>query len=288
MRERQHIYVHHIGSLAPGALAQDVPMPTDSDAPFALRGRSIRVKQSDTIARTAITNLATRWRNARGDYAQQELIPVPVDMPFGCAGGCVSPVYPNEVYAANQPIHADVINNSATLTLDVTLYYHGVKLFEDDGPAYPAKCSLLAFDYSLPRLRLPNVTPLILSVGQTLRDVVFTIESDAWYALRAGQVAFLGGVESRTYSLWRNLLVTMYDWQKKAYMSAPVEIEHVFGRMGAIALAGPWNPGLIVPEILLPPYGYLFFDFVRDDAALQDTSDTSLQLVFQGMKVFPK
>ena len=307
-QERPHIYVHHIGTMTPGQAFYDLPLKLDTEAPFALRGRSIRVAVDDTVSQADVASILTRWRNPRGGYASTDLLPVVPDIgPNGGTGGNPGVVYPNEVYPAGANLLTDVLNNDTALDLDITIYYHGAKLFPPggiDAPTYPPRCSLLAYSRTRFNLNDPPVTPTISQLAVTQgppgAQAIFRVGSDGDFAIRSGQAGCnqVNGVQR-----FSNVFLIIQDVNQKPYMSGGgvayanglpagmVDINHLFGN-GNLAtfgqFTGPWNPGLFVPELYVKAYGVLYFQFYRDDSAVAGSEPNDIQVVLTGSKVFPR
>jgi hypothetical protein len=297
MDERFFVYVQHVGVVAAGATVTDVPLQTDADAPFVLRGRSIGLLETSAVTVVAQVNaMYTRYRDSSDKHNSTDLLPVQFEMPNGGSMG-PSPVYPQKPYPAGAVILADVFNSNA-VDVDVTLYYHGVKLYPDGTYplTYPAKCSMLAYSYTLPG---PGRPPLIIQpagAGSFIQDYTLTIQGDADYVFRAGN----GGLRNFTaLAGFRNLFVTMKDHDRKPFSSGPVHINHMFAASQGAGvgstfhpLAGDWTPGLFVPEIWVRKNDMLYFDFLRQDnnlpivGSLPTALPVDLQFVFFGDKVF--
>lgn len=286
--ERFFIYVHHVGVVGAGKQLTDIPLQTQGDAPFILRARSIGLLDTELVSTTAQVNaMYTRYRDASDKHNSTDLLPVQFDMPNGGSRG-PSPVYPQKPYPAGAVILADVLNTNA-VDVDVTLYYHGVKLYPDGTYplTYPAHCSLFSYWYTLPGPGRPPIVIQPTGAGSFIQDYTLTLQGDADYVFRAGN----GGVIDPTIGVgFRNLYVTMKDHDRKPFSSGPVHINHLLSSSQGTAgttvnpLAGAWNPGLFVPEIWVRRNDMLYFDFLRND--LVGLGAVTLQLVFFGAKVF--
>lgn len=301
--ERPFIYVQHVGSLIPQDPILWSPKLLQADAPFILRGRAIRVKQTPTADdQTGTQALLTRWRDSEGLWRSTDLIPVAADMQNNAGqGGNPGIVYPEVPYLPGGSIELEIRNNDplAGRTLDVTVYWIGVKLYPDTGsaPTYPARCSMRPFWYggvcddgSDQQLVVPQ-----LGITDVVRNQIFKVRGDADFACRTGQCgAYTTSPQfpAPPFANPHNLFVIVRDAFGKAFSDDWVDVNVMFGNgsLGTYGnFSGPANPGLFVPELYLPANSMLLFDWMRDDGAFVTAADgpQCIMLILGGAKVYP-
>lgn len=296
--ERWQIYAVHVGNVVPSNAPITVPFQIDNDAPFQLRGRSIGIVQTDdTTSIGAINQLWTRFTDPAEQYRSSDVIPAAVNMPYG---GASSPgtVYPQVPYPPGAIIQTQLYNDGAALpstAVDVTVYYHGVKLFQPGnyGTTYPARCDVKPYAMTLPG---PGRSILIQN-DDFIQNFQLQVPGDFDYVFRGGTMGWStipGHADSGVG--FGNLYVTVKDNQQRAYMNAPVAVAHVFAMPQSEGMAitrspfaGDFTPGLFVPELYVPRNQYLFFDFEREDyTVIAGLHPCNIQIVFNGSKVYAK
>lgn len=300
MIERHHDYILQIASLPSGSSVQSYPLPIDTDAPFLLRARGLRIAPpTATRAQTNVQLMRFRYKNAAGEYLAQIPIQTPADfaLAFGQAGH-YRPVYPQQAYPPGSVIEVDLFNDGPDAT-NVQVIFRGVKLFNDGAipaPTYPAKCRALDFTYQTGKGTAQDPA-LILQTTDALRQQPLNIRSDADFALRAGQAGlWTSSGQGGTYSTngYTELYVRLYDANLKPYSNIPIHIDWLFGNAGGTALPsfiqlGNSAPGLFVPEIYLPKNGVLFYDLFRQDApyvGVTDALPVRISMAWIGSKVY--
>jgi len=295
IQERFQVYVQALGTLASGGYLVDVPKTIDTEAPFALRGISIRIARTDEVETySAVNDLLFNWKNSNNMYTQSDLLPVPVALGcgvggFGGIGGNPGIVYPEVIYPAGSTINID-LTNSGDNDLDITVYFWGTKLFPAggiDAPTYPARCAML--DYRR------QFTALALTPTEVRRNQILKVAADADYVFRAGQCGCNNTTPyfPQAFQQFKNLLVTLSDHNVKPYMDAPVDVNYLWGTSQGTfgqgsAYTGNANPGLHVPEIYVRANDLLYLDFYRQDGAITGANDNDVQIAFQGSKVYLK
>jgi len=301
--ERWQVYVQHVGNITPGQLVHDLPKTVDLEAPFALRGISLRVARTPgppSVDYSDVNSLNVQWKDSNNMYTASDLLPVPVALQVGAAaaggiGGCAGIVYPEVIYPPGATINIDLQNTSATKTLDTTVYFHGVKIFPQGGidtPTYPARCAML--DYRR------QFTALALQPTEERRNQILKVAPDADYVFRAAQC---GAIPSFAYGgraeEFQNLLVKLSDHNVKPFMDDYVDVNYLWGTgdgsgTSGSVYTGNANPGLMVPEIYVRANDLLYLDFQRNDGAfnvvgvLPSATNCDVQIVFQGSKVYLK
>lgn len=293
--ERWQIYKVPLGSIVPGAAPVTVPFQLDNDAPFVLRGRSIAVTETDDTSNIGVINqLWTRYTDPAEQFRSSDVIPAAVNMPYGGASAPGS-IYPQIAYPPGAIIQTEIFNDGAALPddpVEVFMLYHGVKLYQPGnyGQTYPARCDPRTYTMTLPG---PGRA---LTVQRTDRLVDFQLQvpGDFDYVFRAGTLGWSGipGQVDTTVG-FQNLSVSVKDNQQRPYSNAPIPAAHIFAVPQSEALpvtrspfAGDFTPGLFVPELYVKKTEYLFFDFIRADAAVSAAAHAcTLQIVFSGSKV---
>jgi hypothetical protein len=305
MQERFQIYQLTIPELPAGGL-ENVALPLDSDAPFALR-------------RIRSRNIGLNgWRFQRPDKTYQSsflrtdwLVPVSsAALPFPTHG---MPVYPQEVYPANGQIVVDVGNATGQPITNARLIFYGSKLFADRAIApqlYPAKMSPLPFINPRTDADGNNAGPLTVPLAAsatlpaTFRDLQLRIQQDADFAIRymvadpfnfnvEGGAVPLGDMRFPMSNNYSELYVLLKDQNKKAYMNEPVHINDVFGQAAPAnpgagtdnISVGPAFPGLVTPELIVERQHSLYFDVFRYDLV---GFPVDLWFRFHGAKLLPR
>jgi hypothetical protein len=286
--ERHQDYLLIVPSLPVGGLTQ-VPLPLDTDAPFALR-----LVKSRNIGLNG-----WRFQNPKGRYQSNALRTdwiVQVNRfaagPFPSRG---SIIYEEMIYPPGGTINVDIGNATDEPITNAQLLFRGSKLFKDASmasPTYPERMAVLPAVYQV-------IVPQVPVVGQRLTNQL-TILNDADFVYRWGvcdafTVATVGVTPSAAQFQFSNVTVQLYDESRKFYSNAPIHVNDLFG----VGLPTPngtgtnddqvlFTPGLITPEIYLPRRHSLYFDVYRNDASLEGAVPVDLYFRFGGMKVFQR
>ena len=280
-----------LASVAPGQTIE-LQLPLDSDAPFFLRSRAMRVSYDSLRRQTGLNHLLLRWANSVHKFQSQNFVRQSLLGPYFGQLGNPIPVEPEVAYPRQGAIRVDVLNDGASALSNVTLYFRGVKRYAPGSVkayTYPAKFGPLPFVYSKPLVEnLPVVTAGV--------RYVFECKTDADFVMRGGQCGspFSGTPVNEVF-------ITMRDEDEKPYSNAPVHMDVLFGNADAGAIypagtsagvapvgAGPQAPGLFYPEIYVPKNHIMYFDVARNDIAYGGAVPVTLPLLFHGMKVFEK
>ena len=304
--QRHHDYVlgpnqdSRLASVAAGANIQ-LALQLDSDAPFVLRSRAMRVAYSAARLQLGLNHLLMRWSRPDRVYTSQNYVRQSLYAPYFGQIGNPIPVSPEIFYPRQGSINVDIINDGATALTNLTLYFRGVKLFSPGATRtyeYPAKFGILPFVY--PQGRYSDTDGLtlvrnVLVVQGPLRQT-FRVKADADFVLRGGQA----GLPFSTTPV-NEVFITLRDQDEKAYSNDAVHMDVMFGNsdMGALIsptsagpvtpiACGPNSPGLFYPEIYVPKNQLLYFDVTRNDAAYAGATTANIPFSFIGQKVFVK
>jgi hypothetical protein len=267
MIERLQIYQLRTGLIpATSTGILDFQIPTDSDAPFCLRGFGVYFPCGGAI----------QLRFARPDerYVQRT---------FGVAlagpqGGLVSdeaigtewaPVFPNIVFSVQSAILVQLQNISGADIHDCRLVFVGTKLFQEGvvwSRQYPPKYRLLPFSYPIP-LSIPPMStqgPIIAPPA---------LNADADFVWQGGTFSDgLGGAATNDIGF------RVRDDSGKYYMNDFIWAQQLFGfNFGE-------RPGLTYPEIYIPKNERIFFDVQRGDPGGVNAPNSTL--VLKGYKVY--
>ena len=283
-----------LASVAAGQTIEGIKLKLDSDAPFALRSRAVRVF-SDTLGPRAVplNHLLLRWAGPDRNYQSQDFIRQTLLGPYLGQFGNPLPVFPQVVYPKGSEITVDLRNDSIGDTLtNLTLYFRGVKLFAPGAVKsyeYPANIGLLPFAYPIGQYSDTDGLTLVRSVAVTqgpLRQT-FKVKGDADYVIRGGQcdLAFAAG-GNPVYEVF----VTLRDEDEKPYSNDAVHVNILFGNSAGTLRAecGPNSPGLFYPEIYVPKNHLMYLDVTRDDVLFQGAVAADVAMNFTGQKVFQK
>lgn len=300
MIERHHDQILVIPSIPAGGEVRNVPLAIDTDAPFLVRGRGLRVTPPVSRSQVQVRELRFRYTNQAGAYLAQQ--PIQTQQDFGQAfgqGGNYRPVYPQQPYPPGGTILVDVINDSGADVTNLQCIFRGVKLFRDGAlpaPTYPPKCRALDFTYQTGKGTSQDPA-LILATTSQLIQQPFNVRSDADFALRAAQAGLWTYDGSGTYSPigYTELYVQLFDGNLKPYSNVPIHIDYLFGAAQGTGQGtydfelGNSAPGLFVPEIYLPKNSVLFYNLIRNDAAYTGVTDSlpvRISMAWIGSKVY--
>src|ERR1035437_5478956 len=130
--QRHHDYVlgpnqdARLASVAAGQSIAGLALKMDTDAPFVLRSRAMRVKYSDQgegdRVQLGLNHLLARWAGPDRDYRSQNLIRQSLLAPFFGQLGNPIPVYPQVVYPRGSTLWVDIRNDGTEALTNLTLY----------------------------------------------------------------------------------------------------------------------------------------------------------------------
>lgn len=301
-QQRHHDYVlgpnqdPRLASVAAGAEITGLKFRFDTDAPFELRSRAVRMAYTDTLDQNGLQYVSTRWTGPAQDYRQQGLVPETLQLVnFGQVGN-PKPLFRPVRYPANGVLQIDILNSGPAAITNLTFFWRGVKLFPWGAvPAYsyPPGFASLSFAYPIQQLAL---TPTDFRQNQ-----IFQVKADADFVLRAGQATapHLTEVERGT-SIFAECSIVLKDWNGKPYSNDFVPLDILFGSaawpstfpLGATPAfiapfgVGPAAPGLLYPEIYVPRNHQLWYDIQRADTTATASEDVTINLI--GSKVFAR
>jgi hypothetical protein len=294
MIERHHDYALTIPSLPPGGL-NELNIPLDSDAPFALR-----LVRSRNLAAFGgawkIQNYKRQFQSSdfRTDFVYPQVAASPALVPFPSRG---APMFPQMIYPASSQLIVSVSNPNDTPLTNVIMLFRGSKIYRDGAVAsytYPPKFSPLTFIYS-------KVIPQVPLVGSVLGNQI-QIQTDADFVFRAGAFdpfTISAYPETAPAGTVQELYVQMRDQDGKAYSNQPIHVDDLFGQgipttYPAVTFPSThsinddavleWS-GLITPEIYLPSQTSLYFDVFRNDTTA-GMNAVDLHFRFHGSKIF--
>lgn len=283
-----------LASVAAGQRIEGIALNLDSDAPFILRSRALRIKYVETPAarcQNGLQFLSMRYSGPDREYRSQALIPQTIEMAYFGQCGIPMPLQKQILYPPSGVILVDILNTGASALTNLYLYFRGVKLFnwgQVPSFTYPHDCRVLPFCYPQVVTALPVTTPSIGIRG------IFTVKDDADFALRAIQAGRSFGEKTR------EVFITLLDQNQKPFSNGPIHIDILAGALNGISAAfpsgtntvysniaaGPANPGLIYPELYLPKHQILYYDVIRTDASYGGSVAVDYPINFIGAKVF--
>jgi hypothetical protein len=299
-----------LASIAAGQIIQGIPLTLDSDAPFLLRGRAMRIPypvRKDCAKIQPLNNLLMRFTGPNNNYLADSLVRQSLEMAYFGQFGQWSPVFPQILYPPAGTILVDVQNDGLTEIDNLTLYFRGVKLYPvgaRPGYTYPPQFSTLPFVYPIVPVD-PNLNPAgliqALGVTETRLNQIFKVKDDADFVIRSGQAM---GTEEE-HEIFEVFMI-LRDPDNLPYSNDYVHTDVLFGYgqptveypvssggasgdLLSPAGVGPANPGWFYPEIYVPRNQILKYDIKRTDAAYTGCSDVlDLPVVLTGSKVFHK
>lgn len=301
MVERHQDYILVIPSIPAGQAAVNIPLNLDTDAPFMLRQRGLRVTPPvATRSQVQVRECRFRYTNQKGTYLAQQPIQTPQDFAFAFGQmGHYRPVYPQIAYAPGSTISVDLYNDSGVDITNAQVIFRGVKLYHDGAnpnPTYPSPCRALSFDYQTGKGTATD-GPIILDPTSSLYQIPLSIRNDADFVTRGGQAGLWtsdGGGLGYSTDGYTELYVTLMDQNLKPYSNIPIHIDWLFGNAGP-GTASPGNefgnamPGLFFPEIYIPKSQALYFNLFRLDAPYAGVTDNlpvRLSMGWIGSKVY--
>lgn len=280
MIERHQDYILTVPSV-PVSGVQQVPLPLDTDAPFALRlVRSRNIGLSGW--RYTTPSQAYQSNGLRTDWI------VPVQSTQGAFASRGSLAYNEMVYEPGSTILVDIGNTTGAPITNAQLLFRGSKLYKDGSiwvPTYPPKMSIRPAVY---QVLVKNV-----ELSETRLNNQLSIKNDADFVWRAGccdAFTLTADADADAFQ-FTNLYVKIRDEQYKAYSNDWIHANDVFGQGLPTPLIGGvtpddqvlFTPGLMTPEIYIPRKHNLYFDVQRSDVS---GAAVDLYFRFIGMKVF--
>ena len=307
--ERHYDYVlgpnqdKRLASVAAGA-SFELSLYLDTDAPFALRSRAMRVSYDANRYQAYLNSLLLRWAGPDRQFFSQDFVRQSLLGPYFGQLGNPLPVYPQVVYPRGAEVRVGILNDGAHALTNLTLYFRGVKLFAPGAVrsySYPANVGLLPYIY--PQGLHSNIdgTTLVRNVAVTQAPLrqTFACKPDADFVLRAGQA----GLPFSTTPV-NEVFARLMDEDEKPYSNDAVHIDVLFGNSafgptyfpfgasGSVPVTpvgtGPNSPGLFYPEIYVPKNHLMYMDVSRADAAYAGAVAVDLPVQFIGQKVFQK
>lgn len=301
--ERHQTYVmgpnqdSRLTSVAAGATIEGVQLKLDSDAPFVLRRRAMRVSYDASRRQTGLNHLLLRWADADSNFTSQDFIRQSLLAPYFGQLGNPIPVYKQVTYPRNGFIRCDIRNDSASALSNVTMYWQGVKLFAPGAvkaATYPARFGLLPFNYPqiINSLAVTQTTPLrqtfVNSLGKPISDADFVMRS------------FQAGLPFSTTPVYE-VFIKFLDEDEKPYSNDAVHVDVFGGNSGMPATypcgtnagvapigCGPASPGLFYPEIYVPKNHIMYYELTRADVAYAGAVAVNFRIALGGVKVFNK
>src|ERR1017187_6575519 len=310
--QRHHDYVlgpnqdTRLASVAAGQTITGIVLPLDSDAPFVLRSRAMRVQytadeRAGSRVQSGLNHLLLRWAGPDRDYRSEVLIRQSLLAPYFGQLGNPIPVYPQVVYPRHGQIAVDITNDGTAALTNLTLYWRGIKLFAPGAVksyTYPDTFGVLPFTYPQGVYSDTDGFTLVRNIQVTqgpLRQI-FRVKGDADFVIRGGQAG-------RPFSATpvNEVFITMRDEDEKPYSNDAVHMDILFGNshmstlypagtsFGVAAVgAGPNSPGLFFPEIYVPKNHLFYSDVSRADVSFGGAVAVNLPVNFIGQKVFQK
>jgi hypothetical protein len=220
-------------------------------------------------------------------------------MAYGGQSAAWKPVYPQIFYPAASTMTIDVLNAGAATLTNLTLYFRGVKLFLwgiNPSYTYPPKCAMLDFKYPIAAPSTVNPYGSVQNLGVTDQRLLQTWQNqpDSGFVVRALQA----GPSYAPFGL--EVFITLRDENRKAFSNAPVHFEllcgpsggnYQTGAAGSIGAIGTGNsaPGILYPEIYVPPMHLLYYDIERDDGSFGGTATIpNFPITLIGSKVYQR
>lgn len=292
-----------LASVAAGQTITGIALKLDTDAPFVLRSRAMRIQYNasrqqtgNAAAGTGLNHLLMRWAGPDRDYRAQSLVRQSLYGPYFGQIGNPIPVHPQVTYPSGGTIWVDVANDGSDVLTNLTMYFRGVKLFSPGAVksyTYPAVFGLLPYVWPQGRYSDTDGLTLVRSIQVTqgpLRQT-FRAKGDADCVIRGGQAGLSFG-DNVPFEIF----ITLRDEDEKSYSNDAVHLDVMFGNSdfggvyGGIApiAGGPNSPGLFYPEIYVPQNHLMYCDITRADAYVAGATAVDLPLQFIGQKVFQK
>lgn len=303
MIERHFDYILVIPSIPAGESRLSIPLEIQTDAPFRLCGRGLRVTPPvSTRSQAQVREVRFRYTNEVGNFLAQQPIQSMADFNFAYGqSGVFKPVWPQRTYPPGATISVDVINDSATAITNLQVMFRGKKLYRDGAlpnPTYPPNGRGRDFTYQCGK-GTPTDAAIVMDVTSAIRQIPLSILADADFVLRAGQLGlstYDGGGGLYSTIGYTELYVQLFDSDLRPYSNIPIHVDSLFGSAEGTGMTGSLDtslgnaaPGLLVPEIYLPKNSVLFFNLIRNDAAYTGVADAlpvKLNIAWVGQKVY--
>ena len=284
-----------LASVAAGQTITGIALQLDADAPFVLRSRAMRQSYSAALTQNGLQFLRTRWAGPTVDYRSQDFLLASLEMAnFGQVGN-PKPISPEVTYPANGILTVDIQNTGASAITNLTMVWRGVKLFPAGVvPAYeyPARFAGLSFCYP--------ISIAALGVSEIRNNQLFTVKQDADFVIRGAQAT--APRQSEGPRSLGELFFRLLDHNKKPYSNDYVPFDIFFGAgswpatipMGVTPSfrspfgTGPFQPGLVYPEIYIPANHQFWYDVKRSDGAVGTNQNEDVYINLIGQKVFPR
>ena len=298
-----------LSAIAPGQIITGIPLKFDTDAPFLLRGRAMRVPYpavKGCAKSQPLQNLLMRFTGPNNNYLAEDFVRQSLEMSYFGQFGQWRPVSPQILYPAGGTLMVDLYNDGASEIDNLTLYFRGVKLYSPGSRpnyTYPPQFAAIPYVYPIAPVTIANPynpAGLILSLGvtETRQNQIFTVLDDGDFVIRSGQA---GGtsIEAKYFEV----SMILRDPDNLAYSNDFVHVDTLFGYGNAsvkypVGLsgstihplgAGPANPGWFYPEIYVPRNAILKYDIQRTDAAYTGCSaQVDFPVMLMGSKVFQR
>ena len=307
--QRHHDYV--LGPNQDGRLASvaasaslELQLALDSDAPFILRSRAMRVQYDSSRYQTGLNHLLLKWAGPDRNYRSQDFVRQSLLGPYFGQLGNPIPIWPNVEYPRQSVIRVLLRNDGAAALTNLTLYFRGVKLFAPGAvksPTYPPKFGTLPFYYPQTIATLPVTCGTFTGatsppVRQALLSKLAKPLADADFVLRAGQA----GLPFSTTPV-NEVFIKFLDEDEKPYSNDAVHVDVMFGNGGMPATypagtsagvapicCGPAASGLFYPEIYVPKNHSMYYELSRNDSSFAGAVAVAFPVDLMGMKVFDK
>lgn len=287
-----------LASVAAGATLESINLQMDTDAPFVLRQRAVRIAYSvaNPPTQNGLQFLKMKYAGPLGDFKQQHEVLVSAEMAyFGLVGG-FRPEFPNVQYPAGGVLTVQLANIGTAPLTNVYLLFRGVKLYPPGTvPAfkYPANFKGLG-NFSYPQ------AVSTLGVSETRTNQIFTVKPDADFVLRGGQATAPFNISgTRQFS---EVFFQLQDWNNKPYSNDYIPLDAMFGAGGFPASfpvgsaptdvtpfqLGPGKMGIFYPEIYVPANHQLIYALKRSDGSGGSNQSESFTINLIGQKVYPQ
>lgn len=287
-----------LASVAAGATLESINLALDTDAPFVLRQRAVRIAYvvANPPTQQGLQFLKMKYTGPMNDFKQQKEVNVASEMAYFGQVGAFKPEYPNVQYPAGGVLTVQLANTGASALTNVYLFFRGVKLYPwGTVPAYSYPKNFKGLgNFSYPQA----VTAL--DVTEYRDNQIFTVKPDADFVLRGGQATApfnVGG--TRQFS---EVFMMLRDWNNKPYSNDFIPLDILFGSGGWPASypigptptyitpfgAGPGLMGLFYPEIYVPANHQLTYVLKRSDGVSGTNQAESFTINLIGQKVYPQ
>lgn len=278
--ERHHDYVFLLGNVAAGQVLNPLQLPTDTDAPFVLRGiggysiTGLGTSEETTAALPSM--LLFRYADADSNWLQTGRTPGMLNMPTPAD---YIPLRKHMTYPARAVVQMQFENATATPLVNAVVIFRGVKLFPGDrltapvyAPTYPECYSPVTYQYA---------TTFNLAAGSAPQlNLPVNVNDDADFAWRATE---LDADPATANSQVTCLEARIRDPLGKAYASygmgqaAWLRAQYLFG-------VSANRPGLWYPEIYIGRGQSIFYDLQNTNTANPATGQFSMD----GSKIFSR